>query len=92
MWHLGECNINLLHTEKEYCTRRLRGVQYHFFQSAIKIDIARNQSAIFVFIICLLLIQIKLFTNLNHYENVNIIDMFFPFPGFATNDWVIANF
>ena len=30
--------------------------------------------------------------DLNNYENVNIIDMFFPFPGFNTNNWVIIHF
>ena len=51
------------------------------FQSAIKIDIARNQSAIFV-----------LSYAYSSFKLNNLIVQRFPFPGFTTNHWVIVNF
>ena len=85
---ISECNF--------YCTLRndiARGASCGecniIFQSAIKkIDIALTKVP---YLFCYMPtahsnIKIK---NLENYENVNIIDMFLPYPGFTTNHWVI---
>ena len=48
IWHLGECNTNLYCTLKNDIARGACASCNIIFQSAIKIGIARNQSAIFV--------------------------------------------
>ena len=79
IWHLGECNINFYCTLKNDIARGAwRRVQYHFSECNENWYCTKPKCHI-CFIICLLLIQIKQFTNLKNYENVNIIDMFFHF-------------
>ena len=56
----------LLHSEKWYCMRRLRRVQYHFSECNKNWYCAKPKCHI-CFIICLLLIQIKYLTNLKNY-------------------------
>ena len=48
IWHLGECNTNCYCTLKNDIAQGACAECNIIFQSAIKIDIARNQSAIFV--------------------------------------------
>ena len=52
---------------------------WSFFRVQYKLILVLHETEVpFLFIICLLLIQIKQFHKLKNYDNVNIIDMF-PF-------------
>ena len=73
IWHFVVSNINCYRTLKNDVVRGACTEGNIIFQSAIKIDIARNHSALFVLLYGYCSFK---FDNLKNYENVNIIDMF----------------